>query len=82
VTVASREFHERLSHVTTIVLWAGTYSADGRERLEVAERYERMFGYWNVRMEGQDGDWRVVAEAYVARDRPMGAPHPQVTTDA
>jgi hypothetical protein len=57
----------------TIVLWHGQYSNDGLERLEAAERYCGMFNYFDVKMEGQNGDWRITAKAYVARDRPMGS---------
>lgn len=55
--------------IETVVLWHGQYSNDGKERMEVLQRYARLFFLDNVRLEGTPGDWRIVAEAYVARDR-------------
>lgn len=56
----------------TVVLWHGQYSNDGAERLPVLERYARLFHLYDVRMEGRGGDWRIVADAYVATPQREG----------
>jgi hypothetical protein len=48
---------------TTVVLWHGQYSTDGRERLHIILRNERtLFGLRNTRLIGNDGDWYLVAD--------------------
>lgn len=54
----------RRDRETTVVLWHGQYCNDGRARLEILAKHERtLFGLRNPRLEGEAGDWYVVADA-------------------
>jgi hypothetical protein len=58
----ARDHTER--RVEKIVLWHGQYRNDAP--LELLDRFVSVLSLSDVRMEGRDGDWRIVADAFVA----------------
>lgn len=59
------------THSVTVVLWHGQYCNDGKERMAVLERYDRLlFGLREPRLVGRSGHWQIVADAvpYQPRD--------------
>lgn len=51
-----------------VVLWHGSHRNDGLQRLSAWSQLSGI-NLYNICMEGNPGDWRVVAKAYASRDR-------------
>lgn len=53
---------------TTVVLWHGQYVNDAKALLDLWQDKRHGCLFWglrNVRIEGDSGDWRLVADAFV-----------------